>query len=106
MHKLMFKNYRYFFGISLLLGLALNLGTPLCAQISYFNIIHPLGDNNADIIETDSSYVIMQQGIRPLKLCTYITLTKLWHIQGLTLLTWEPFTKVHLMVFATLRMGT
>jgi hypothetical protein len=62
MHKLMFKNYRYFFGISLLLGLALNLGTPLCAQISYFNIIHPPGDNNADIIETDSSYVIMQQG--------------------------------------------
>ncbi|PTM05069.1 MAG: hypothetical protein DA405_05285 [Bacteroidetes bacterium] len=62
MHKLMFKVYRYFFGISLLLGLSLNLGTPLCAQTSYFNIIHPPGDNNADVIETDSSYVLMQQG--------------------------------------------
>lgn len=61
----MFKVYRYFFGISLLLGLSLNLGTPLCAQTSYFNIIHPPGDNNADIIETDSSYVIMQQGNPP-----------------------------------------
>lgn len=35
------------------------------AQTTYFNIIHPPGDNNADVIETDSSYVIMQQGNPP-----------------------------------------
>lgn len=34
-------------------------------QAGYFNVIHPPGDNNADVIETDSSYIIMQQGNPP-----------------------------------------
>ena len=37
----------------------------LSGQSTYFNIIHPPGDNNADVIETDSSYIIMQQGNPP-----------------------------------------
>lgn len=47
-----------------LLGLSL-MPLSSSAQSNYFNIIHPPGDNNADVIETDSSYVIMQQGNPP-----------------------------------------
>ncbi|MCR9155572.1 MAG: T9SS type A sorting domain-containing protein [Bacteroidetes bacterium] len=51
-------------GISLLFSLFSSLAC-LHAQATFFNTIHPPGDNNADVIETDSSYVVLQQGNPP-----------------------------------------